>query len=354
MTCSEARLAANRANALKSTGPRTPEGKDRSRANSLKHGLCATICVPEDTPTIQGRIFELFGPLKPQNEFHTWLVERIAVGTLRIDRCERMERRARDKVALRAELTWDDDRKLDAEILGGQLARKPAQTVEALKRTPHGCDWLIGRWALLANVADAQETWTADQISLAFDLQAVPSTFRDARQPGTSIDSEGRQVGVTTDLAGLARREIAALKDHRGVVAGLDEVERALTAADLNLDSDPEIRRIRRYETTLHTRLRWSVGQISAESKHRFAFPGLEPAFFNQPEPEAPTVEEKLAEHHPENSPHPPFDLEPDEFPPSGQKADIPKIIRTRKEKQIAKAEDRRQAKRRKLDKLRA
>ena len=35
------RLAANRANAKKSTGPRTEAGKARSRLNSWKHGLTA-------------------------------------------------------------------------------------------------------------------------------------------------------------------------------------------------------------------------------------------------------------------------------------------------------------------------
>jgi hypothetical protein len=38
-TMSEAALAANRANALKSTGPRTPAGKLKAASNSLKHGL---------------------------------------------------------------------------------------------------------------------------------------------------------------------------------------------------------------------------------------------------------------------------------------------------------------------------
>ena len=45
----EAQTLANRANALKSTGPRTREGKDLARRNAMKHGLCAeTLLLPED------------------------------------------------------------------------------------------------------------------------------------------------------------------------------------------------------------------------------------------------------------------------------------------------------------------
>jgi hypothetical protein len=39
MPASEAQIRANQANAKLSTGPRTPEGKEASRANALKHGL---------------------------------------------------------------------------------------------------------------------------------------------------------------------------------------------------------------------------------------------------------------------------------------------------------------------------
>src|SRR5882762_11429156 len=104
MIVSQARIDANRRNALKSTGPKTPEGKDRSRANALKHGLCAAVLVPEDVKLVQQRASDWYYALKPQNPHQSWLVDQVAIVSIRIDRAQRMERRLRDRHMLRAEL----------------------------------------------------------------------------------------------------------------------------------------------------------------------------------------------------------------------------------------------------------
>ncbi len=176
MTCSPARLEANRLNAQKSTGPRTPEGKARSRANGLKHGLCSSVVVAEDLELVSGRISDWYFTLKPQNDYHMWLVEKIAVCSIRIDRAERMERRYRDRRSLKAELDWEDDRRLEVENLGAKIGLRPAQIVEELRRSPVGCDWLISRWSMLAHAADSK-AWTPDQTTLAFNLLGTPYEF---------------------------------------------------------------------------------------------------------------------------------------------------------------------------------
>ena len=371
MIVSQVRIDANRKNSKLSTGPRTEEGKRKSRANALKHGLCASVCVPEDLELVSQRSRELFDTLKPQNELHVWMVEHAAIATIRIDHCERMERRARDKHSLRAELTWDDDRRLEAEVLGRSLASEPAETVTLLQKTPQGCEWLMSRWAMLAYSADMQEgKWTDDQTKLAFDLLGTPIGFREGRKPGLTLDFEGKVLKSGDDPAAVARREVALLKEKREVVSGLDEVERTLAATDLSNEGNPELRRLRRYESSLFSRLKWYLKQITIQSPYRVPDSSLRPQWAltlddeadaeadadAEPElkPEPKTPDEVAAEGWTPKALHPPFCLEPDEFPEPGQKIDLPKILRDRKEKQFRKAESRREARRRKADKLRA
>ncbi len=359
MIVSQRRIEANRRNSQLSSGPKTEEGKLKSRANALKHGLCASVVVAEDMALVQQRSIEFFETFKPQNEVHVWMIDQAALCSIKIERSQRIERRVRDKIALRAELMWDHDRRFEVEVTARSLAKDPAATVEALRGTLHGCEWLIARWALLAHAADIQpEGWTDDQKRLAFDLLATPHGFRDGRQPCVEIDDEGRVIEGAGDPAGFARRQIAGLKEERDIASNVDEVERALAMTDLTNEGSPELRRLRRYESKLHSTLRWSLKQAEIQSPYRCADPSLRPHWVADPEPELKpepkTADELAFENWNPTELQPPFDLEPDEIPPDGQNPDIPAIAAQRRDKKFRKDEARRQSRRQKVEKLRA
>jgi hypothetical protein len=342
MFVSEARRRANQLNSQKSTGPRTAEGKARSRGNALKHGLCASVLAQEGVDEIQAKVEALHAALRPADEFRAAIVDRAAVAMARLERCERVERRVRTRVAIRAELAWDDDRRLEAEEVGGLLAIQPGQAVEALRRTPHGCDWLMARWAMLAHAADVNGEWDEAQTALAYDLLGTPREFRTLAKPGTALDYDGRVVGDAARPAEVARDAIAELREQREAVAELDAVERERVADDYDHDSDAELRRLRRYETALHNRLRWIVNLVRQPAPQRPLLHQLIPRWLAErptsPAPEPPHPDEVAAANHPRTSLQPPFCLEPDEFPAPGQKADIPVILSKRRRQRLEKA----------------
>src|SRR4051812_29997545 len=105
MTCSPARLAANRANAARSTGPRSEEGRRASRQNALKHGLTAEVLrTPEEERAVEAAGLGDVAGAKP---LAAWLQGEVAVLTMRIARARESEQRERDRAALRAETCWD-------------------------------------------------------------------------------------------------------------------------------------------------------------------------------------------------------------------------------------------------------
>jgi hypothetical protein len=85
--------AASRANAQKSTGPRTSAGKSVSRFNALKHGIYAVHQImfdekPEDLAELAAEYHELYSPADSKQRF---LVDTLVANEWRLRRTRRVE-----------------------------------------------------------------------------------------------------------------------------------------------------------------------------------------------------------------------------------------------------------------------
>src|SRR3954464_9270138 len=79
MKCSERKREANRLNALKSTGPKSDEGKARASQNAVKHGLTAAspVVLDEDPAAFEAFAREMTADLQPRGAMQRTLVERV-------------------------------------------------------------------------------------------------------------------------------------------------------------------------------------------------------------------------------------------------------------------------------------
>jgi hypothetical protein len=84
----QAQITANRQNAQKSTGPRTPEGKTTVSQNAAKHGLLSrqTLIGSEDRVEFDLYRYDLLDELSPQTPMESMLAERIVTLSWRLKR----------------------------------------------------------------------------------------------------------------------------------------------------------------------------------------------------------------------------------------------------------------------------
>jgi hypothetical protein len=89
----DAKQAANRANALRSTGPKSQEGKARSAKNAMKHGLLSreVLLSDEDEREFESFARRMSRALSPVGALELTLAERAITATWRLRRLERIE-----------------------------------------------------------------------------------------------------------------------------------------------------------------------------------------------------------------------------------------------------------------------
>jgi hypothetical protein len=206
---SHAKLEANRRNAKKSTGPRSPEGKRRSALNAMKHAITARIPLlpDEDARAYNERMVFWNEALKPENGLERLQVRQAAHSSWQLDRVQRAQaarlcarahnegddKRYREQVEvteLALQLLWSsggtqsgeeqrEDRSSDEEAAAPvgptdlDPSKHPAIVVCRLESSKLGCMWLLEQWDELASLLESSGSWLA------------PARFKALRLSGT-------------------------------------------------------------------------------------------------------------------------------------------------------------------------
>jgi len=271
MPTSDARLAANRRNASKSTGPRTAEGKERSRANSYKHGMTgAGVVVSGEDAAETGQLArELEAELRPSGRLARVLVGRVAALSVRMDRSVRREEAALARRVRHAATIFDDARSREVEHMFAWIAHEPATFARRLRLSPEGVDCLIRAWiGLEADLTDpGLPRWEHLQRQRAENLtgrkpdEVAPSRLerlgmarlghRDYLHPGEGdgLDADKLRDWIDGEILATIRAEVAAL---RALLASFDPATTALDRAEAGeralFDPSKEATLARKYE----------------------------------------------------------------------------------------------------------
>ncbi len=194
------RAEISRRNGRMSKGPSTPQGKQRSKFNAVKHGMTAkTHILPgEDSQAFQARLNAWTAEVQPRSEIEQALIERAVHAHWKLERADRAEAarlahlitsvpaaeaRREQEVAVALGFWLLSGRGQDAEpglmenilnVLGTgpdsakgpghlDLLDHPQAIVFRLESTAAGCRWLLDRWAELRAELDRGRPWSHEQ-----------------------------------------------------------------------------------------------------------------------------------------------------------------------------------------------
>ncbi len=239
MASSPARLAANRQNALKSTGPKTPEGKAASRLNAFQHGLASAgdlVGPGEDADLVATRAAAFAAELGAPGVVGRTLAHRAALLSIRMERAADREQAVVTAAVQAARDQFDADRR-DALERGVEALAQPGDprpALAALEATAAGVAYLTIAWIDLHRTLSAGDPAAAPQAARWLGLAAGAEP---AAPPWTDL----------TRLVAAERDRIAALAAS---VVSLEAVaaQRAEVGLIASFDPSPEATLARRYE----------------------------------------------------------------------------------------------------------
>jgi hypothetical protein len=246
---SAARVAASRANAARSTGPKTTPGKHRSRCNAIKHGCSGqgVALLPEDQDLVAHRLTCWTEELGAQGDLESVLVAEAATASVLRRRALLAEAGLARKRADRLVARRQNQRRRRLEAFDHRLDQweRLIAVIQREGYLPYSWEsalmHLLGRPEKSLN--SCQEDWAATMRALNHQAFTTvdPKPTGESPPPALNPGRDG--------LVRLLEAWRADLKVHRDELArqaeAIDQAD--LDRADAWFDPSPQAERLRRY-----------------------------------------------------------------------------------------------------------
>lgn len=266
------KVAANRRNAQKSTGPRTLTGKRVSRQNALQHGLLAreVLLASERATDLQDLDRRLREALRPADELEALLVDRVVSCAWRLRRALQAE--SADLERARAAVLEDDDPSAGLDESFDRMDRL------TMRQLADATSWLEGGGDPLEDPADE-----SDPLEGAFTQLAerdFPELLVDDNEnsAGWQVRRHLRAVGWTSDQAREALLEVVTEEIHvlRQEIRGRARRAKAARQSALRVCLVPgagSLDRLLRYEAAIERSLYRSLHELDRRQASRAGVP---------------------------------------------------------------------------------
>ncbi len=281
----QAQIDANRKNALKSTGPKSKPGKDKTRFNGLKHGLRAEqLVLPgEDPAEFAAELKGWSDDWNPQSHTRAVLCERAAAASWRLRRSVRVEAARLRGLADAAAERFDAETREAIERAVALFQTDPQAALARLRSHAAGVDHLIACWGGIAGVlARGPAAWDADHYHASLmallghlpdadPRQAGPTALASARlllvgDPDVDPLSDGEAKRAVATILRASEAERARLRATRARLEDTEELRRRAIGVAC-VDTSREAVLLHRYEMAHDRSLRATLKELRTLAK---------------------------------------------------------------------------------------
>jgi heme oxygenase len=271
-------LAANRRNAKKSTGPRTPQGRAVSRMNALKHGILSRQVLvrgqsfEEDEAELESLHLRFWEELQPVGPLEEMLVDQIVTAHWRLRRALRAES---GEIALSVDTGQRRRQRGTDPLLQWRQWQAFGDVIHAMEGSALGCAVIMARLAELRVAVETEGSLTAEAVgrlaaSFGGKVNSLVCQLDEFRlnEESASPDVRSPAEKKAAALAFLDRR-ITDLKWRRQCLMEEDLHEQEARQAAAVLPSGEVLEKILRYETKLERQLYRAMAQLERVQRLR-------------------------------------------------------------------------------------